>query len=197
MEKMKSTTLTVGEFDRARSEAGAGEFEAALVRCRTRLFRVAVLMVGSGADAEDVTQKTLLKAWQSRSRFDGRSNVYTWLYRILVNVCKDGFKSRARAERWLERRAPESEPRADLPSAETLLEQRERDTRLRRALGQLAPRWREVLVLRHFEELSYEEIAAMLDCPVGTVRSRLSTARARLRAELTGGPEAEMGGTEC
>ena len=79
------------------------------------------------------------------------------------------------------------EPVASGPSSEEVLATRERDQRLRRALAGLEPRLRQILVLRHYEEMSYEEIAAVLGCPVGTVRSRLSAGRERLREAYEAG----------
>jgi RNA polymerase sigma-70 factor (ECF subfamily) len=122
----------------------------------------------------------------ARPRFRGDSGLYTWLYRILVNLCKDHYKSRSRQGRWLEPAGMEAapEPAAPTPTSEQVLEARQRDEAVRRALGSLEPRLREILVLRHYEEMSYEQIAATLGCPVGTVRSRLATARERLREAM-------------
>lgn len=160
-------------------------FANALGQCRPRLLRVALLLVGSRADAEDLTQRALLRGWESRHRFRGGSELYTWLYRILVNGWKDLWKSRGRAEGWLaEHGRAVAIVQETSPGIEDDLRQREQDELVRRSLGRLDAASREILVLRHYEELSYEQLAATLACPVGTVRSRLSTARSRLRAEL-------------
>jgi len=165
------------------------DFEETLVSARSRLFRVALLVTGSSADAEDLTQKALLKAWQARRRFRGGSSLYTWLYRILMNLNKDGHRARIRGERWLEEFERERRRQAKTSDPEGLVVRAQSDRRLHGALAGLEPRLREILVLRHFEELSYDEIASVVDCPIGTVRSRPSTARARLRAAMTGAGE--------
>ena len=91
----------LAESHRPGAVARDASFEEVLVSCRPRLFRVALLMLGGREEAEDATQRVLLKAIEGRSRFRGQSEVYTWLYRILVNLCKDVYKARSRASRWL------------------------------------------------------------------------------------------------
>jgi RNA polymerase sigma-70 factor (ECF subfamily) len=164
--------------------AGSGSFENRVLEHRGRLLKVAYLMLGHREDAEDATQRALLKALGARGRFRGDSQLYTWLYRILVNQCKDRYKSRGRAQRTFVEMPPEAEAMAasSAPSAQELLEEAEQSQLVRRAIAQLPPRLREILVLRHYEELPYDEIARVLGCPVGTVRSRLSKAREEVRA---------------
>lgn len=178
---------TIGSHRSVSSETeGESGFDQALVHSRTRLFRAALLFLGSREDAEDATQKTLVRALESRHRFRGDAEVYTWLYRILLNLVKDLWKHRARSRSWLV--APGEEAlravREDRPNAEQVLGASQRDQAVRRSLGSLDPGAREIIVLRHYQEMSYEDIASVLAIPVGTVRSRLSAARERLRERL-------------
>ena len=132
---MKSLPMTLAaprprprQLEAAREDA---RLEAALVASRNRLFRGAMFLLGSRDDAEDLTQRALLKAWQSRGGFRGNSEPYTWLYRILLNLCKDHFKARARADRWLEEFTPVArEAAVERPATERLLRE-ERDEQVR------------------------------------------------------------------
>ena len=128
----------------------------------------------------------LFKAIQAHSRFRGDSGLYTWLYRILVNQCKDRQKAKIRASKHFVPMADHVEQTAPSSAlgADRQLERKEQSTLVREAIAQLPPKFREILVLRHFEELAYDEIADVLGCPIGTVRSRLSKARDRLRELL-------------
>lgn len=156
--------------------AGAGDsaaFHALVDRHAQRLYRLAVSLIGNAADAEDVLQETFIGAFRGLRSFQGRASVKTWLTRILV----------LQAGQWRrDRRRRRFEPMGDSiaaagPSAEAGLD-------VRAAIGQLSPEHREVLVLREFERMSYEEIAEALDVPRGTVESRLHRARSELREKL-------------
>lgn len=159
------------------------DFEQQVQEQRGRLLKVAYLMLGNREDAEDATQRAILKALSARDRFRGESGMYTWLYRILLNHCKDRFKARSRAQKTFVPMPIDAEVliASKGPSVQETLERSETVEIVRRAVAKMPARLREILVLRHFEELAYEEIAQALDCPVGTVRSRLSKAREKFR----------------
>jgi RNA polymerase sigma-70 factor (ECF subfamily) len=152
-------------------------------------------MLRNRDDALDVVQDTFTKAYQSLDRFKGESSFYTWLYRITLNQCIDHQRRTARM------------PSAPLESAETPEESptinaarddAERDDplqrvhesevgqRIRQAISELTPEHRAVILLREVEGLSYEEISRALECPKGTVMSRLHYARRQLQARLRG-----------
>src|ERR1700722_13260413 len=138
-----------------------------------RLYRLAYSLVGSGSDAEGVLQETWVGAYRGLNGFEGRSSVGTWLTRILV----------AQASRWRrdrKRRSRGSEPEQEVAvrSASGAVETK---IDLHAALQKLSPEHREILVLREFEQMSYEEMAAVLSLPRGTVESRLFRARGELR----------------
>jgi RNA polymerase sigma-70 factor, ECF subfamily len=146
-------------------------------------------------EARDLTQETFLRAFQSISRFRGEADLKTWLYRIAINQARNRW-------RWWRRRrradtvSLESSESADGqpvglrladttqadPEQATLL--RERESSLRKALRSLGTSYREAVILRDIEGLSYEEIAATLEISIGTVKSRLARGRLELRRKL-------------
>lgn len=145
-------------------------------------------------EARDLTQETFLRAFQNISRFRGDANLKTWLYRIALNQARNRWRWWRRRRRDLtvsldaERGQREQPLSASLravganPEQETLA--RERETSLRSALRSLSRSYREAVILRDVEGLSYEEIAAALEISVGTVKSRLSRGRLELRRIL-------------
>ncbi len=146
------------------------------------LFGTAYGMLGKAGDAEDVVQETFLAAFKGIGRFGGRSALRTWLVGILVRqVALLHRRKRGKLTVGLDER---HEQQAGPGGTEA----REVDERLDVAqmLGRLSPEHREVLVLREYEGMSYEEIAQTLDLPRGTVESRLSRARQELRGWLSG-----------
>lgn len=146
-------------------------------------------------EARDLTQETFLRAFQSIARFRGEADLRTWLYRIAINQARNRW-------RWWRRRRRNDTVSLDAsengdgqplglrlcdssqadPEQETLA--RERETRLRSALRSLASSYREAVILRDIEGLSYEEIAATLEISIGTVKSRLARGRLELRRKL-------------
>jgi RNA polymerase sigma-70 factor (ECF subfamily) len=157
-------------------------FHKLIDRHSGRLFRLATQMVGSSADAEDVLQETFVGAFRGLKGFESRSSVKTWLTRILLTQCA----------RWRrERHRTKAQPIDALEGGAAILaggaDQAQSVSHrldLHAALGQLSPEHREVLMLREFESLSYDEIAAVLGVPRGTVESRLHRARGELRDKL-------------
>jgi RNA polymerase sigma-70 factor, ECF subfamily len=157
--------------------AGLGDsraFHALVDRHADRLFRLACSLLGNAADAEDVVQETFAGAFRGIKGFEGRSQVGTWLTRILVNQAALSRRQKKRTEPVTEDVGARG---SGLAAAQTRMD-------LLWALDQLTPEHKQVLVLREFEQLSYEEIAQVLGIPRGTVESRLHRARAELRDRL-------------
>lgn len=154
--------------------ARAGDVEAFEVLVRRhegRVYRVAFRLLGSHADAQDATQETFVRAWRGLGRFRGESAVSTWLYRIVTNHCLNMIvASRPAASLDLEMPLVGSDP------AE-ITEQRERFTAVARQVASLPPDQRAALVLRDFEGLSYEEVAAALEVSVAAIKGRIHRAR--------------------
>jgi RNA polymerase sigma-70 factor, ECF subfamily len=165
----------------------AGEaraFEELVTTYQHRVFGVAVRMLGSPTEAEEVAQETFLRAHRALADFRGDAKLSTWLYAIASRLCLnrlasgEGRISRARMEGLDRLPAGEGgEPGADL-------ERSERETALHRAIAELPEERRIVVVLRDLEGLTYDEIASTLSLELGTVRSRLHRARLDLKEKL-------------
>ncbi len=181
---MKETPLATDEQDRAlvkRCLENHRDAAGALVnRYQQRMFNVALRMLGNVHDAEDVTQTVFLNAFHSLRTYDPRYKFFSWIYRMTVNESLN----------MLKRRKPTVTLEDDLdilaPGAAADRAAEAEDT-VGRALMGLKPDDRAVVVLRHFVSFSYQEIADVLEIPVQTVKSRLFTARERLRLALDGG----------
>jgi RNA polymerase sigma-70 factor (ECF subfamily) len=154
-------------------------FSELVARHRDVVFRVAARIVGQ-ADAEDVSQEAFLRAFHRLDRYRGEAPFRAWLLQITQNVALNSL-ARHRRESLEPHPAPDESPVTESrrqPAVE--LERRERRERLELKLGLLRPDYRALLVLRDLEELSYEEIAQVLDVPLGTVKGRLHRARSEL-----------------
>jgi RNA polymerase sigma-70 factor (ECF subfamily) len=157
------------------------------------IYRLALKMLGNSQDAEDVLQETFIKAYRGLSKFDGRSSIATWLYRIAVNESLMMLRRRKQVEVSIEEPLDstdeEQEPLqiADwccLPEQELL--STEGRVYLDRAIDALSPNLRAVFVLRDIEGLSTQETGEVLKLSETAVKTRLSRARLRLREQLTG-----------
>jgi len=189
--------------DRHLIEAAVGGDSAAFERLVTkyehRLHRALERMCRSVADAHDAAQETFLRAYLKLSTFTSSKNFYTWLYRIAVNTSINEHRRR-RAKRLdgrsLEIAAPTAADRGEMPVEHLLRE--ERAQFVQRHLAALTEDHREVLVLREIDDQDYDEIARILNIPVGTVRSRLHRARLQFREKLLEeAPEAAPNAEEC
>ena len=157
-----------------------------VVRYQDRLFNMLVRLVGCEQEARDVAQEAFLQAWQKLSSFRGNAKFTTWLYRVAFNIAISR-RRKAKPALSVERLREEAgEEPADhtLQPDEPLMTQ-ERIAMVERALSELKEEQRFIVTLREMDELSYEEIAEILDVPVGTVRSRLFRARDELRKVLS------------
>jgi RNA polymerase sigma-70 factor (ECF subfamily) len=153
-------------------------FEPIVARYHRPLFNMAFRMLGSYDAAVDATQNAFVKAYQHLDSFDTTKRFFSWIYRILKNECLNVLRDRRLSEPLPHDLAASGGPGDDL-------ERRERQAAVQAALRELTEEYREVILLRHFTELSYEEIAATLEIPVKTVRARLYTARRRLATLLS------------
>ena len=168
-------------------------FRSLVERYQHKVTALATGMLRNRDDALDVVQDTFTKAYQSLDRFKGESSFYTWLYRITMNLCIDHQRRTARMpQAQLEAsESPEEAPiinaaRGDAERDDPLqrLHEAEVGQRIRQAIAELTPEHRAVILLREVEGLSYEEISRALECPKGTVMSRLHYARRQLQARL-------------
>jgi len=166
-----------------RALAGQREAFGQLVsRYQNRLYSTLVHVTGSPEEARDITQEAFVQAFVKLGTFQRAAAFYTWLFRIAFNL-RLGRKRRERRHRiWEQHQTTDDRSRCPDPAAP--LESAECIAGVRAAIETLAQDHREVLVLRELEGYCYEEIARILEVPLGTVRSRLHRARAHLRQEL-------------
>ena len=171
----------------ARARAGDRRAFGVLVeRYMKRAYYTALAMVGNPEDAWDLSQDAFIRAYRALRRFDPqRAAFFTWYYRILRNLCFNFLRDRARRPGGTRARSVERVQLADTTGdAAVIAERNELRERVWRALQELDPKDREVIVLKDFQHLTYREIADLLEIPPGTVMSRLYHARRRLRERL-------------
>lgn len=151
------------------------EFEKIIKEHSNKLFNVIYGMIGDYDDASDVTQNAFFLAYRAFPKFRGDAEVYTWLYSIAKNECRKYFnKKKLRSIISLGFEPENSEPESD---ADTKL-------MIHKTVAKLPLEYREPIVLKYFNDMSYEEIAKTLKVPIGTVRSRLARGRTILETKL-------------
>ena len=165
-------------------------FGVLVERYQERLFQTIRRLGCTDEDANDFLQDTFLRAFEKLDQFQGDSSFYTWVYRIAVNLALSGYR-RQRAPRAAQAQidrviACSEDPPDESADADPTfaLERSERELLVEAALNKLGPEHRAVVILKDFDGHRYEEISAILDVPVGTVRSRLHRARCELRDRL-------------
>lgn len=168
-------------------------FEEVMRANGPQIYTLAVRLCGNENDGADVAQETFIKAWRSWSQFRGEASAGTWLYRICVNIWKNRVRYEKRRKFWKhfsldglsqeEDAAPRELASPEAPLSLSL-EQRETQKTVQQAMERLTPEDRALLVMCEIEEKSYEEMAALLEIPIGTVRSRISRAREKLAAQF-------------
>ncbi|MCX5643434.1 MAG: RNA polymerase sigma factor [Phycisphaerae bacterium] len=170
-------------------------------------------LVGNREDALELSQEAFFRAYQHYDQFNAKGKFFPWFYQILRNLCFSHLRKR-RVRRAHESRMddcawmtgdPDGNPQSPIPNPqsgeggdrfdpEMIAERNESKDRIWRAIGQLDEKHREVIVLRHFRNLSYDEMAKLLFCNRGTVTSRLFYARQRLKEILEGSPKPDVSG---
>lgn len=170
------------------------DFQQVHALYQARVYNLVLRLVGDPEEAMDLTQETFANAWRAWGRFRGDARVYTWLYQIAVNNCKNWYKARQR------RRERESISLDQVGDGETggttreipdwrgvpeevLLEQ-EMQAQIRKAVDALPPEYREILILAQWEDLPYEDIAQITGLTVPAVKTRLHRARQKVRQRL-------------
>lgn len=166
-------------------------FDLLVAKYQRRLARLLSRFIRDGADIEDVTQEAFVKAYRALPSFRGESAFYTWLYRIGINTAKNFLSSAGRrpvVHSEFEDEDGESFDLAsqvpDMNTPETELMNKEIVTTVNNAVQALPEELRTAISLREMDGLSYEEIAQVMNCPIGTVRSRIFRAREAIAAEL-------------
>ncbi|MFO0566562.1 MAG: sigma-70 family RNA polymerase sigma factor [Polyangiaceae bacterium] len=174
----------------AAREGDAEAFGILVRRHQKRIYRLAVHLLRDAAEAEDVTQETFVRAYGALSRFDGRSEPFTWMYRIAVNLSLNAIRSRKTGRKATTPDDPRIEGMlADRKSVEAdparLAADREAALVLATGIDKLSDTLRTTLILVSIDGLSHLEAAEILGCPEGTVAWRVHEARRKLRAHLT------------
>lgn len=165
----------------ARTLGRMTDFSQLLALHGPRAHRVAAGMLRDEQEAREVAQEALARAWAARDRYDARRPFYPWLATIVRNACRDAIaRGRHRAIGGLDAERLTSADATPLQA----LSRKEAEGAVRDAMAALREDWREILLMRHFEDLSYAEIGEALSIPQGTVMSRLYRARKALVAEL-------------
>ena len=147
-----------------------------------KVFNIAYKFVGKHDEAEDLTQEIFMKIFKSLGTFDRRANFQTWLISVSRNLCIDHYRSVRKERETIDRQVDPNEltPASNDPGPMAGLEQRDRVTLLRQALGQLPDTLRTAVLMRDIQEMSYQEIADKLGLPEGTVKSRINRGRTEL-----------------
>ena len=165
-------------------------FELLVLEYQKNVYNVALRITGNAEDAADMAQEAFIKAFNSISSFKGDSRFSVWLYRIVSNVSVDFLRSKARRPSSSlsieneEGETVELEIADESLSPEKLLETKLSSQAVRRGLDSLPEDYRQILLLREIQGLSYDEIAQVLDIEIGTVKSRIFRARKKLCAYL-------------
>ncbi|MFN4245730.1 MAG: RNA polymerase sigma factor [Brevinematia bacterium] len=173
-------------------KSGDKEAFALLVkRYEKKILNILYLQLGNIPDLEDLAQEVFIKVFKNIGNFRGESQFYTWLYRIAMNISYD-YKRKNRETYSLDEPLKEDEEDtfekvlsdSSIEDPLSVIETEELKEKLRKFIKELPKEYQEVLVLREYEGLSYEEIAKILNCPIGTVESRLFRARKELKEKI-------------
>ncbi|EEO26947.2 RNA polymerase sigma factor RpoE [Oxalobacter formigenes HOxBLS] len=166
-------------------------FDLLVTKYQRKLFRLVLRLVTNQTEAEDVVQETFIKAYRALHQFRGDSAFYTWLYRIGINTAKNFLDNQGRrvptstdASAEQMESYDEGENLRDIDTPESVLASKQIAQTVNIAMDELPDDLRMALSLREIEGLSYDEIASVMDCPIGTVRSRIFRARESIATKL-------------
>ena len=183
-ETMLSDSITDAEYVQKLQRGQTDAFEELIRRHEKTIFNLVFRMLGDYDEAAETAQEVFLSAYRAIGQFRGDSNFSTWLYRIALNHATTRRKSmNTRNQRHvpLESTEPMSDPQ---PGPAESMEKKEIRETVQRALNSLSDDDASVILLRDLQDVPYEEVARVLDVPVGTVKSRLHRARQALKSEL-------------
>jgi RNA polymerase sigma-70 factor (ECF subfamily) len=163
-------------------------FNLLVIKYQTRIFRPILRIVRNQSEAEEIVQETFIRAYRALRYFRGDAAFYTWLYRIGLNAAKNSVirQSRRHAECQLDESAlgTSESLHSGNETPETIFASRQVAVVINTAIDNLPPMLRMAIVLREIEGLSYEQISAVMECPIGTVRSRIFRAREVISHQL-------------
>ena len=188
--KVLDDALLVEQSKRGDREA----FDRLVIKYQDRIFNLIYRRLGDYDRALDVAQEVFFKAYRALQSFKGRSKFYTWLFRIAINTAASAGRKRSVEKRLVSIHGnpnPGDSGRImqiadDAPEPSKMAEISEEEQIVQEAIASLEAEYQEVILLRDIEGFSYEEVALMLECPLGSVKSRLHRARCKLRDKLKG-----------
>jgi len=166
-------------------------FDLLILKYQHKIISIVGRYLGDRNDVQDVSQETFIKAYRAIPNFRGESAFYTWLYRIAINTAKNHLVSKSRRPPNIDIDIDDGEFQdssavlRDNESPQASLATKQMEEVIFRAIENLPAELRVAVTLREFEGLSYEEIARIMDCPVGTVRSRIFRAREAIEQKIT------------
>ncbi len=177
-----------------RAQSGDNDaFEQLLLQHQKSVYNLCLRMTGNADDALDLSQEAFIRAWRALGQYQFDAAFSTWLYRLTSNVCID-FLRKQKRQQHVSLTVPDEESAGEeftlpdpAPGPEEQAIHADAQSAVARAMAALPDDWRIVMQLRVVEELSYEQIAQILDIKVGTVKSRLARARGQLRKILKDG----------
>ncbi len=169
-------------------------FEKLISAYQKKVFNIALRMTGNQDDASDISQEVFIKIFKSIGSFKKQSAFSTWVYKITINTCRDELRKQKNKRNTisidegicLEDNKVERQIESNDPTPELMAEKHEIEKLLKEAIFQLSEDYKEVIILRDIQGFSYSDIAKMIDCPEGTVKSRINRARSMLKDILKG-----------
>ena len=175
-------------------KAKAGDessFELLILNCRTKAYNTALRYLRNEDDAMDALQESFIKVFRHLDKFNGGCKFDTWVYRIVINTCNDMLRKNRHNKDTdsIYKNYQEEETMLEIadnsPSPSDILVSKETTEYVLNCLNLMAPEHKEVIILRDIQGFTYEEISEILECSIGTVKSRINRARLKLRDKLT------------
>ncbi|MBE6033827.1 MAG: sigma-70 family RNA polymerase sigma factor [Clostridiales bacterium] len=167
-------------------EGDEGSFETLILSCKGKAYNIALRYVKNENDAMDILQESFIKIFRHLDKFNEESKFETWVYRIVVNACNDFLRKNKNKYNQLSLLSKEDEEMEmdipdSTPSPEELLLKKEHGAYILDCLEKIPIEHKKILILRDIKGFAYEDISEILDCSIGTVKSRISRARNNLK----------------
>lgn len=185
-----SSVLTEKQLIQKAKAGDEGSFESLILGCQSRAFNIAIRYLKNEEDALDALQESFIKIFRHLNSFKEDSRFDTWVYRIVVNTCNDMLRknSNQKITDSIFKTEDEKETIIEIPdvsgSPEVVFDQKEKAKHIVSCLEKLNQEQKEIIVLRDIHGFSYDEISGILNCSIGTVKSRINRSRLRLREIL-------------
>lgn len=191
---MTEALLNENDLVKKAKEGDRTAFDVLVRHCAKDIYNLCFRLCGNKASAEDIAQDAFISAYKNMNKFQQKSPFAGWVYRIAINTWKNRVRYEKRRfffkhdsldeameteDGQMQKQLPD-----DKPAPDSGVEKNQKSERIQKALAELGPESKEMIVLRDMEELSYEEIAGVLRLPLGTVKSRIARAREALRVKL-------------